>query len=419
MIYTVDGTPLQGTSSRSLSCTYSNSFKGITGGYGGDRRVEYIIPPEAREEGTHEFVIESSCNGMFGVPWNGDTIQPPDMNRYFSLASADLVVPNMEAWGLLWDFQTLRELVDTLPGNTPYVRYLTCWCDVNWRWWWFRLQNKALAAANEIMNVFDKGDPSSVGKARKLAEEVFGEGWEGKGAAIYDEGPQNVNIWGIGQWVCITNTLNWSNVCLVSCHIDSAWLWPYRVTQQKVARSWATQVDLMERYPEHRFACSSAQQYKWLEEVWAFPSFDNGFWPAFSFPSFTHHCSKKSRTKSSMDDSTPSVVPGLRTTRICPLARLWLGSSYLARGISKRGLARDVILHGCLIRLVLRGRCLSSFVEQVFKFSFGSWSWLCLLKWEWIGMNYFFTQKLSWWVLCCFCLCGRNANHEWLSRNNM
>jgi hypothetical protein len=44
-------------------------------------------------------------------------------------------------------------------------------------------------------------------------------------------------------------------------------LWPYSVTQQKVARSWSTQVDLMERYPEHRFACSSAQQYKWLEEV--------------------------------------------------------------------------------------------------------------------------------------------------------
>jgi alpha-mannosidase len=61
---------------------------------------------------------------MFGVPWNGDTIQPPDMNRFFSLASADLVVPNMEAWGLLWDFQTLRELVDSLPGNTPFVLFI-------------------------------------------------------------------------------------------------------------------------------------------------------------------------------------------------------------------------------------------------------------------------------------------------------
>lgn len=43
-------------------------------------------------------------------------------------------------------------------------------------------------------------------------------------------------------------------------------LWPYTVTQQKVARSWSTQVDLMERYAEHRFAASSAQQWKWLEE---------------------------------------------------------------------------------------------------------------------------------------------------------
>jgi alpha-mannosidase len=94
---------------------------GITGGYGGDRRVEYIIPQQARDQGFHEFVIESSCNGMFGVPFTGDTIDPPDMNRYFSLDSADLVVPNMEAWGLLWDFQTLRQLVDTLPGNTPCV----------------------------------------------------------------------------------------------------------------------------------------------------------------------------------------------------------------------------------------------------------------------------------------------------------
>lgn len=41
------------------------------------------------------------------------------MNRFFTLASADLVVPNQEAWRLLWDFQTLKELIDTLPGNTP------------------------------------------------------------------------------------------------------------------------------------------------------------------------------------------------------------------------------------------------------------------------------------------------------------
>jgi hypothetical protein len=55
---------------------------GITGGFGGDRRVEYIIPADACKRGYHEFVIESSCNGMFGVPWSGDIIAPPDVSRF-------------------------------------------------------------------------------------------------------------------------------------------------------------------------------------------------------------------------------------------------------------------------------------------------------------------------------------------------
>ena len=102
------------------------------------------------------------------------------MNRHFTLASADLVVPNQEAWRLLWDFTTLKELVDTLPGNTP-------------------LQNKALTAANEIVNVFQRGDPSAVRAARRVAEGVFGKGWEQKGADIYNEGPQRAGVWGIGK----------------------------------------------------------------------------------------------------------------------------------------------------------------------------------------------------------------------------
>ena len=88
------------------------------------------------------------------------------MNRYFQLASADLVVPNQDAWGLLWDFTALRQIVDTISGNTA-------------------LQNKALVVANEIMNVFRKGDPADIRNARKLAEQVFGQGWEAEADSIY------------------------------------------------------------------------------------------------------------------------------------------------------------------------------------------------------------------------------------------
>ena len=60
------------------------------------------------------------------------------------------------------------------------------------------------------MNVFNKNDPTTIGKARKLAEEVFGEGWEAKGASIYDEGPK-VNVWGIGKQVWYS-LLSFSNL---------------------------------------------------------------------------------------------------------------------------------------------------------------------------------------------------------------
>lgn len=51
-------------------------------------------------------------------------------------------------------------------------------------------------------------------------------------------------------------------------HIDTAWLWTYSVAQQKIARSWSTQIDLMRRFPHHHFAASSAQQYAWLQELY-------------------------------------------------------------------------------------------------------------------------------------------------------
>lgn len=81
------------TSARSINLPYLSSlcalvskcglYAGITGGYGGDRRVEYIIPHEARAAGRHDFIIESSCNGMFGVPL-GDAMGPPDVSSLFN-----------------------------------------------------------------------------------------------------------------------------------------------------------------------------------------------------------------------------------------------------------------------------------------------------------------------------------------------
>ena len=68
-----------GVENQSLVSSAHRTISGITGGTGGDRRVEHIIPREAVEQGVYEVIIESSCNGMFGVPQSGDLIAPPDV----------------------------------------------------------------------------------------------------------------------------------------------------------------------------------------------------------------------------------------------------------------------------------------------------------------------------------------------------
>ncbi|HKC18512.1 MAG TPA: hypothetical protein VKE27_02680, partial [Candidatus Dormibacteraeota bacterium] len=49
-------------------------------------------------------------------------------------------------------------------------------------------------------------------------------------------------------------------------HIDTAWEWPLREARRKVARSWSTQLELMDAYPDYVFAASQPAQYEWTKE---------------------------------------------------------------------------------------------------------------------------------------------------------
>ena len=49
-------------------------------------------------------------------------------------------------------------------------------------------------------------------------------------------------------------------------HIDTAWEWPIREAKRKVARSWSTQLALMDTYPDYVFAASQPAQYVWMKE---------------------------------------------------------------------------------------------------------------------------------------------------------
>lgn len=49
-------------------------------------------------------------------------------------------------------------------------------------------------------------------------------------------------------------------------HIDTAWLWPIEETVRKCARTFATQVNLLDRYPQYVFGASQAQHYLFVKE---------------------------------------------------------------------------------------------------------------------------------------------------------
>ncbi|KAF3933858.1 Alpha-mannosidase [Dactylella cylindrospora] len=209
MVWSEDGVPLQGLT-------------------GGGERTKWIIPKPWLDGKEHLIYIEVACNRMFGNA-NGDSIQPPDPNNYFNLHEADFVVPNNEARALWYDFWMIGDAAREFPGDS-------------WE------SHEALQIATKIMDVFVPGDEESVKKGRELASKYLGTLRDSH--KVYDSDKKPL-VFATGH-----------------CHIDTCWLWPWAETKRKVARSWSSQVDLMDRYPEHRFTCSQAQQYKWLKQYY-------------------------------------------------------------------------------------------------------------------------------------------------------
>ncbi|KAJ2905043.1 alpha-mannosidase [Zalerion maritima] len=212
MVWTEDGKPLQGLT-------------------GNGERTEWILPTSFRDGKEHTIYIEMACNGMFGNAPGGDSIQPPNPDKYFQLSKADIVAVNMQARQLWIDIWIIGDAAREFPQDS-------------WE------EHKALNVATEIIDTFELGNKDSIVKCRKIAQQYIGENVDS--AKVYKTGTEPM-VYGIGH-----------------CHIDTCWLWPWAETKRKVARSWSNQCDLMERYPELNFACSQAQQYKWLKEEYPY-----------------------------------------------------------------------------------------------------------------------------------------------------
>ncbi|EED12267.1 alpha-mannosidase [Talaromyces stipitatus ATCC 10500] len=300
LIWTENGHPLQGLT-------------------GDGERIEWIIPESFRDGKGHVLYIEMACNGMFGNG-NGSSIAPPDDNRYFTLSKAQIVAVNLDARALYYDFWIIGDAAREFPQDS-------------WE------QHEALMVANDIMDTFIAGGGSkdSIKEARKVAQRYLGDRVDSH--KVYDTETDPI-VYAIGH-----------------CHIDTCWLWPFAETKRKVARSWSNQCDLLDRYPEHRFTCSQAQQYKWLK---------------------TYYPSVFDRVKSYV-----------KKGRFQPIGGSWVEhDTNLPSGES---LVRQFLYGQRLFESNFGKRCRTFWLPDTFGYS-SQLPQLCQLA----GMKRFFTQKLSW-----------------------
>ncbi|KAF4164131.1 hypothetical protein CNMCM6936_009494 [Aspergillus lentulus] len=261
-----------------------------------------------------------ACNAMFGNAPGGDSIQPPAPDKYYTLHTARITAVNVEARALFYDFWIIGDAAREFPGDS-------------WE------AHEANVVANAIMDAFIAGDGSqeSIKEARKIAQKYLGDKVDS--SQVYETDTQPI-VYAIGH-----------------CHIDTCWLWPWAETKRKVARSWSNQCDLMDRYPEHRFACSQAQQFKWLEQY--YPSvFDR-------------------------------VKRWVKKGHFQPIGGSWVEhDTNLPSGES---LVRQFIYGQRFFESRFGERCSTFWLPDTFGYS-SQIPQICRLA----GMSRFFTQKLSW-----------------------
>ena len=51
-------------------------------------------------------------------------------------------------------------------------------------------------------------------------------------------------------------------------HIDTGWLWPVKETIRKCARTFSTQLDIIEKYPDYIFGASQPQHYQFIKDYY-------------------------------------------------------------------------------------------------------------------------------------------------------
>jgi alpha-mannosidase len=202
-------------------------LQGITRGSVFDKQfsrdlVRLYQPCQGGEE--VELWVEGAGNDLLGLHLELDPA-PDDPARFghyeCRVQRMRLCVFNDEVWHLWLDVAVLTGLVKTLPEKS--VR-----------------RSRIIRCINEAINAL-KDDVAHVSRSREILKREL----------IKPAAASDLNVLAVGH-----------------AHIDTAWLWPVRESVRKCARTFASQVSLLQRYPEYVFGASQPQHYQFVKDAY-------------------------------------------------------------------------------------------------------------------------------------------------------
>ncbi len=172
----------------------------------GSKRI-YIIAEEAKGGEDIDIWMDAGCNALIGNYVAG------------GLEEAQIAIQNDTARAAYYDTFILEDLLDTLdPKSADYTAILY-----------------GMYEASLNLKTYSQEEIEAYGKTVRDLYRSGGEGY--------------LSFTGIGH-----------------AHIDLGWLWPIRESHRKGARSFATALYLMDRYPWYKFGASQPQLYQWIKE---------------------------------------------------------------------------------------------------------------------------------------------------------
>ncbi len=187
--------------------------------------------------------VETAVNKLFGIDLERDPERscPKRHGTYEGkVVSLDLVVFDNELWHLMLDMTVLYNLMNSAGSGARDSGIGQMWGSAKFLTQLTPRQKRLLNTMYKAVVAFED-NPDNAAKAREILKPLFAT-------------PANASD---------------LKVTAVShAHIDTGWLWPVRETIRKCARTFSSQIALIEKYPGFVFGASQPQHFKFIKDYY-------------------------------------------------------------------------------------------------------------------------------------------------------